>query len=1274
MLRKPSSVYHGDWLAQSVHAPCPGTGSARQFFLVISLLYLCVCLCTIAGNAAEVAPGPTWIWNHEGGFTGWKLQGAVISPPTAAGLLTADARSAVATVLGPAVRFPASGAPALRLVARVRASVIADLVWTADGRGGSHRFLLTGGWQWNTYTLPPRAREGWTGTVTQVGLRLVNAAGNRLELAALETLREANEVPSLLVPDPADGSRPACWRRNGKQWEVHLHSLRPRSTYRVAGDLTLTFKDADGATLPADVDLAAGAGANVVVPWGAATTLVRATSLEEARTASVVLVRSGALEGGAEEREAWRASWIWHPEPPAPGTRYFRRTFDAGAAPEYGRLLITASGGCRAWLNGAELGVNEAWQTPSSLDLSPHLKPGVNVLAVTAANTGKDAGLLAEAWVRSGQDWQTITTDAGWRSSTAESPEWRTAASPSGEWVPVDVLGPVPLAPWGQVTYAFPGPRSSAKVEGASVAWDAAARAVRYTVRVSASETRVLRLQVRARNSLLAERALGAVGPLKEQEFTGTVPLPFAPEGEAAVVVDSPYTILQNARIGSVPIPPVAPGELPQTRLLRSPNGPVLEIDGFRTPPHMYVAPAPMSAAPEAYARHVADIAAAGIHLHSADLRIDGKTWSGPSRFDFSALDGTFGTILGADSDARLLLRVELDAPDWWVRDHPGDQRLNEKGLRDTLHPLWERQSLGSEAWQRDARALLVALGAYLRHCAYAPRVWGVLFCTSGAIEWIENTNAANPVDFGPAGVQGWRKWLRAQYGSDEELRRAWHAPAVTLEGAAVPPAAVRNAAEAGDFRDPARGAQPAIDYARYVSSRIVDLMLDGARALKEGSDGRLAVGVYYGYQVYGSLIYGFLHQSGHGALERALQSPDLMFFVSPVGYYTRFPGMAGMPMAPAAAAEQHGKLWIQEEDLRTYLETSEAEYGNGRVDTLYDSIHAMRREFGTALCSGWGLWWYEMFGVWLRNPALRTEIRRMRAAHTSPARAAATPRAQIAVVLDEGSLPYLRNYRGNTPGRALVHDQIDALYRVGAPFDLVLLSDLLPGGKAPDYRLYLFLNSWKVAPEAREALHARLKRDKATAVWEWAAGLFPGDKSSPSLEAARALTGFHLEDQGKARLPEAPHPLQRLEDVPLVRGLSPEQFGSPASQSTLLLPSDGIALGRLGDSRVALAMKAQDGWKSIYLATPGLPAAFLRRLAVERGIPIYSASNDVLTAGGGFLMLHADRGGRKVLTLPTAAEVWDPLRNRRLSPVTARYECVMEAGETRLFSLRGGK
>ncbi len=58
----------------------------------------------------------------------------------------------------------------------------------------------------------------------------------------------------------------------------------------------------------------------------------------------------------------------------------------------------------------------------------------------------------------------------------------------------------------------------------------------------------------------------------------------------------------------------------------------------------------------------------------------------------------------------------------------------------------------------------------------------------------------------------------------------------------------------------------------------------------------------------------------------------------------------------------------------------------------------------------------------------------------------------------------------------------------MGAPFDVFLLDDFL-SGRLPPYRLYVFLNPFRLDGPRRKALAGELEEDGRTALWIYAPG-----------------------------------------------------------------------------------------------------------------------------------------------------------------------------------------
>ncbi|MEM7373936.1 MAG: DUF1549 domain-containing protein [Bacteroidota bacterium] len=146
----------------------------------------------------------------------------------------------------------------------------------------------------------------------------------------------------------------------------------------------------------------------------------------------------------------YEAEWIWHREIevdrdilPKPGKRYFRHRFQLPAtAVNQAEVLITANHSFVLWINGERIGSGNNWKRPMTWDISQHLQPNGNVIAVEGENEGvipNPAGLLVSLnlhfangkhmMVSSSRKWKTHadTPDASWTSLAYDDSAWEKA-------------------------------------------------------------------------------------------------------------------------------------------------------------------------------------------------------------------------------------------------------------------------------------------------------------------------------------------------------------------------------------------------------------------------------------------------------------------------------------------------------------------------------------------------------------------------------------------------------------------------------------------------------------------------------------------------------------------------------------------------------------------------------------------------------------------------------------------------------------------------------
>jgi hypothetical protein len=683
-------------------------------------------------------------------------------------------------------------------------------------------------------------------------------------------------------------------------------------------------------------------------------------------------------------------------------------------------------------------------------------------------------------------------------------------------------------------------------------------------------------------------------------------------------------------------------------------------------------------------AKHYGQFAEAGVHVYSfsatSDYSIYGlapDVWVAPDTYDYSAFDQRLGMILASDPNALVFPRVYMCSPPWWDQKHPGELAVfddNQKQLppgfggRKRTVPSW-----ASVAWRRDAGEALKRFIRHIEDGPYANHVIGYHLASGGTEEWYQWGLFENAFgDYSHPQQEAFRKWLQQRYGTMEDLRVAWgqpKSPLTTPEALAVshaalewaqvkvPSKALRIKGEGLALLDPATMRQ-VIDYQLFHAEKTAETIAYFARIAKEATGGNKLCGAFYGYlfdlpwHPYG------LQNGGHLALSQLLQCPDIDFLCAPTSYASRAPasGVACF-MSANASIRAHGKLWFDENDIRTHL----ADPKDAKGDTPTD-IAVQWRELALMASQAASMWWFDMGGGWYDDPAMMKAIADMREVGETAVETDRTSAAQIAVIVDDISAAYTRC--GNSLVKPLLYDQRLELGRMGAPYDVWLLSDLL-ADRVPEYRMYVFLDAFVLDDAGRQKLREILGRDGKMAVWVYAPGAID-DELSP--KTMWDLTGIRLDFSTK------PGPLQ-------VRVAGSHPLYAPDIQSELTygtsaeitpvvssMDTEADVMGKLvGSGRAGLVARKFVNWTSVFSAAPNLPAVLLRGLAKAAGVHLYVETDDPIYVNKSWIGLHARTGGTKTVTLPKAADVYDMIHKRVLVRAATSFSVELKSGDTML-------
>ena len=713
-------------------------------------------------------------------------------------------------------------------------------------------------------------------------------------------------------------------------------------------------------------------------------------------------------------------------------------------------------------------------------------------------------------------------------------------------------------------------------------------------------------------------------------------------------LVNGMPNVTASASLGTVKLTPMEPF-LPHTVAEVKPHKgtPTIFINGK---PHCGMAYTAYGPTPQVYR----DFTSVDVDLFSicatpteSAYNLSPIAWKSQDEYDFSIIDQRVAMILQANPKAYIFPRLYLHAPKWWCNEHPDDIVIAEKpdGTRYIFPHNFGRPapSWASQAWREDTIKGLRKLIEYVEESPYANNFIGYHLASGTTEEWMmwgSNENAW--VDYSPANIRYFRKWLTDKYKTNDALQKAWNDENVTLATADIPSYKQRAESKLGAMRNPQIEMQ-VIDFYTYNSWLVADTITTFAKAIKDICKHEKTVGVFYGYLLQ---LCGEQRQqnSGHNALRKVLECPDIDFICSPTSYAFRQLGGKGTChfMSLVDSVKLHGKLWFNENDVRTSLSPGKVG-GWGKPENVEGDIIQQDKELACVLTNGVAQWWFDVGGNRYNTPKLLAALKNYRHVAEIANSLDRSSVTQAAYVIDEDSLAYLRT--GDRMGGELTLGRLPQIHRGGFPVGHFLASDI---DKLADCKLIIVANSIAPSSEIRQKLD-KLKGDGRVIVFLSNAGSFIDDRFTP--EQAESFTGIKTAFDNQKPVAQG-HIIFKNNDS-ICEGLPISEYGNKQfTQAPAVLPNDITAtvIGHYPDGRPAIAIKRFEDWTAVYCAQPQLPAKLFRNLAKLAGIHQYINTEDVVWANKSMLAVCVDQPGKRVIKLPRPAKVTELYSSKVIS------------------------
>ena len=545
--------------------------------------------------------------------------------------------------------------------------------------------------------------------------------------------------------------------------------------------------------------------------------------------------------------------------------------------------------------------------------------------------------------------------------------------------------------------------------------------------------------------------------------------------------------------------------------------------------------------------------------------------WKTPEgKWDYRRLDEICDRILSANPQALLIPRPGLDAPTWWLDRNPGEGIVWKNNNPEQKDNGWRWASPASMKYRREA---CEAMAEFVRHMEekYGASVVGYHPYGQNTGEWFTpNTWYAGDADFGEAGVNAWRAWLKKKYPDDAALRLAWGDAGVTFDTAQVPSPELRNEVKASPILAPAKDKRHQIlfDYNVFFQSQMTDTILAIAKTAREATRGRKMVWLFYGYNFEFACIAKGPAASAHYNLRAVLDSPDVDAVCSPMSYFDRGLGGGGPCMLTAESVAAAGKMHIYEDDMRTHL-VKNLMGGPKGADTVEQAQALLRRNAGQSAVRNCGLWWMDLGGTgWFNDARLWQVMRELEPVDRYFSDHPTPYRPDIGVFLDEVSV--LKITAGKYSDQ-MIRCAREPLGRLGAPYGQYLLDDLLNGAVEPP-KLCVMFN--QAAFDEAQQNRIRQAVGNSTLLWVSFDGLKPetlrqaAEKSGVFLYTDKPCNVwangpyavFHAADDGEVRV--------RMKGAPVCDAVSGEKISDS---------SEAIVSMKKGDTRIFRSIETHE-------------------------------------------------------------------------------------------------
>ena len=711
--------------------------------------------------------------------------------------------------------------------------------------------------------------------------------------------------------------------------------------------------------VPADscrIRIGIGLSDNRGVAWFAAPELIKG---------DLTKMKLAKLRNSAQD--SWGAEWLWVEDP---GSKIPNVIFQKDIVLEdqavSGNLQITADNLYELELNGKPVGNDSDWKTVDNYDVSRLLKKGKNTIKISVMNFGGPGGAILQGkiWLKNGKSLK-VKTDKSWKYTV-----------PGMKKLPALVsLGVPPARPWGKIPLKnLARPESVnltvSKYSASLKAGDVFRVVFDLPFAIPEEEIANLKLEFYRNNKRAVISAYKAIITKYWDKKHLAVELPiskYACPGKYSWRLRGINLLIKSAsgkqivKIKAAELKDFTPARYPAKAANKMKYG-----KHSLQAPFVYCTMTPS-------VKSFINWQITNGHIY--ECVVTSGYWMGAEKWNFEKVERDFMKILEADQQASIFVRLRIDTPSWWIRKYPDECFLSQKGRRGP-------QSFTSEVWRQSASKAIKAFVDQLEKKPIGRHLAGIVIMGFKGGEFQLWGESQGEYDCSPAAKKAFAAWQK--------------------KNSVSPEIKLPNSALEAPFPKGKKNAYIRKTFFKFVAEWHADNFIYFAEKFKKAFGNKYQFGLYFGYSMEHSGHKRMLF-AGHLGIPRVLEYAQIDFISCPSSYGLRGPQRSHAFMLPAASALLHGKMVINENDIRNYKTTYAGDGSGKSLPDLATSVTSLKKLCMLSAAHGAGIRYLALLeeADFFQDSAILVNIRELNETIMGLTPAPIGQRGQIALVLN---------------------------------------------------------------------------------------------------------------------------------------------------------------------------------------------------------------------------------------------------------------------------------